>query len=277
MISKFQEYPGLFSIEPFRTDVGALEAYYHIHDKYELSFCLGGQLYVYNNDLEMHIAAPCLILHRPYTVHFVDVESNAPYIRRNIYFDSVFLDGIDRRIVNVDEIFSENLCVYSLNDLQIGRLCQLTSQLYDDSNSHIRQLLLAALLKDIGQFSSGGERIANNRRSLYICDVISYICRHYMDELDTARLAKQFFVSQTKLNRDFRFYTQTTVRQFITRVRMRGALRLIMSGSTVADAAHKCGISDSSHFIRTFKSCYGTTPYQYVKQGIYADHISFET
>lgn len=157
------------------------------------------------------------------------------------------------------------------------RLCHLISQLYDESNCHLRPLLFAALLKDIGHFTKDCVRAESNRRSLYICDVISYICHHYMEELDTAQLAKRFFVSQTKLNRDFRFYTQTTVRQFIINVRMRSALRLIMGGGSVYESAQKCGISNSSHFIRTFKSCYGATPYHYVKNGVSAEHVSFDS
>lgn len=265
MKSLYQEYPDSFYIEPVKETIGSDGACYHIHDKYEISLCLDGQIFIYSNGYKTRLTSPCLILHRPYTVHFVDAAKDKIYRRRNIYFEQDFIDRFDKNVADVNAVFVSDFGAYALNETQTRRLCLFMEYLYAKENTHLRPLLFCTMLKEIEHITTESVK-PENKRYIYICDVIRHICRNYMYKLDTAELAKLFFVSQTKLNRDFRSYTQTTILQFTTRIRLKNALRLIMSGSPVAEAAHKCGIQNESSFIRTFKSFYGTTPYQYVKQ-----------
>ena len=87
MKSVFWEYPDLFHAELKKYDVSDFVTVNHVHDKYELSLCASGHIIVDSNDFHTEITAPCLLLHRPYTVHHVDTDRIHPYIRQNIYFD----------------------------------------------------------------------------------------------------------------------------------------------------------------------------------------------
>lgn len=51
----------------------------------------------------------------------------------------------------------------------------------------------------------------------------------------------------------------------LMRVRMQKAAEFLGDGASVADAAHKCGFVNESHFIRAFRDIYQTTPYRYAK------------
>lgn len=96
--------------------------------------------------------------------------------------------------------------------------------------------------------------------------MIRYIREHFSEPLTSSYIADEFFISRTKLDRDFRFYTQTTIRQFLLNIRFKNALRLMRGGMSVQSAANASGINDVSNFIRTFKVRYGMTPHRYINR-----------
>lgn len=266
-MAKYQEYPDLFFAEPLKETVGAENACYHIHDKYEISICRSGHLYIDAGSGISEVDAPCLLLHRPYTIHFIDAADSPIYIRQNIYFDAEFASECFSRDA-LDKIYLSDVGITRLEPAQLARLEGFAAQALDPANRHLAPQLLCVLLSEILHILNSSERIFKGRCEIYICNVVRYINSHFREQLDTPSIAKRFFVSPTKLNRDFKKYTEITVLQYTTRVRMRAALRLLALGHTVEETAREVGLQNPSHFIRTFKENYGITPYRYAKTEI---------
>ena len=263
MKSVFCEYPDLFCIENPKCTVTDFEVANHIHDKYEISVCTSGNIIVDSNSLHVMITAPCLLLHRPYTVHLVNSDRIVPYMRQNVYFDAEFLAKVDKSLADPDRIFTSGFRGIPLTKVGLSRLLALMEPMVKEENSHLRLPLLIAMLREIERIAPENEVSGNG--GLYIGEVMRYINENLSESLDSKSIADHFFISRTKLDRDFRFYTQTTVRKYMTLGRLKNSLRLIRSGMTVADAASRSGFGDVSHYIRIFRQVYGDTPARYVK------------
>lgn len=264
MKSVFKEYPDIFYAEPHKWDIYEFNVANHIHDKYEISICSSGNIRVDANGACSEISAPCVLLHRPFTVHLVDSDRVVPYVRDNLYFDSDFLMGVDRRIADPDRVFTAAFRGMSLTENQLRRLDGLYEMMLGKGAEHLRLPMLIAMLRELETISPA--ELFSNEGTLYIGQVIRYIREHFSEPLTSSYIADEFFISRTKLDRDFRFYTQTTIRQFLLNIRFKNALRLMRGGMSVQSAANASGINDVSNFIRTFKVRYGMTPHRYINR-----------
>ena len=167
----------------------------------------------------------------------------------------------------MEKVSSADAVVLPLREEQFRHLYGIAALLEDRAYQESRQLLLAALLRETAIIAERQESIpaAEKRRVIYICDVVRHIGEHYQESLTAEELARFFYVSVAKLNRDFRYYTQTTVREMLIRVRLQHAVQHLECGRSVTEAALSVGFTGDSHFIRSFRKYYGTTPYQYVR------------
>ncbi len=79
-----------------------------------------------------------------------------------------------------------------------------------------------------------------------------------------AELARQFFLSESKLKAGFHEVFGTTAFGYLRQRRMEKARHLLASGgSTILEASHLVGISNPSHFAALFKEHFGVNPKQF--------------
>ncbi|WP_020620057.1 AraC family transcriptional regulator [Paenibacillus daejeonensis] len=95
--------------------------------------------------------------------------------------------------------------------------------------------------------------------------VLSYIDRHFAEELSGEGIAEQMHVSKFYLMKLFKRYTKETVFDYVTKRRIAEAKVHFHSnpGHSVTDVCHRTGFKDASHFSRTFKKHTGLSPEQY--------------
>lgn len=95
--------------------------------------------------------------------------------------------------------------------------------------------------------------------------VMTYINRAFAEPtLSGATLAKQFNVSLTTLNQQFKVNLQLSVNRYIRLVRLMAARRLLLeTNKTVAYIAASCGFSSDKTLNRNFKAWKGLTPSDY--------------
>lgn len=111
------------------------------------------------------------------------------------------------------------------------------------------------------QISENGEPIGE------ICTQISgYVEKHYSEEISLSKLANKFHYNETYLGRLFLKRTGMTFRNYLNKVRMAEAARLLSAGHMVSDTAQQVGYQDLNYFSRIFKAFYGVPPSQYYKR-----------
>jgi AraC family transcriptional regulator len=80
-------------------------------------------------------------------------------------------------------------------------------------------------------------------------------------------LASETAVHPVYLSRGFPKYFGMSFGEYVRRLRIEKSVILLQSGDlSVTEIAFACGFSDQSHFIRSFKSVNGITPFQYRKK-----------
>jgi len=130
-----------------------------------------------------------------------------------------------------------------------------------------RLLALLLLLQRITRLPKE-KAIRGDARDSFIFDIIKTIHNDLTGDLTIRRLAQLFHISESKLKKDFSATTGTTLKQFITSLRLRQACNLLQTtGLEVAEVAYRCGFSGESHFIETFRKHLGITPGKYRKEG----------
>lgn len=77
-------------------------------------------------------------------------------------------------------------------------------------------------------------------------------------------LAEHVCMSRSQLNRRMMSVTGDTPNNFITRVKLEKAIRLLKGTNlSVKEISWECGFDDSNYFSRVFRQVYGVTPQQY--------------
>src|SRR6266567_183060 len=74
------------------------------------------------------------------------------------------------------------------------------------------------------------------------------------------RMARECDVTVRQLERYFRCRFRMTARDWITRQRLKVAVKLLLAGSSVKEAAAQLSYAEPSHFSRAFKRIYGKSP-----------------
>ena len=79
-------------------------------------------------------------------------------------------------------------------------------------------------------------------------------------------MSREFFISRTKLTRDFRAALGMSVSDYITAVRINRSKIFLDENRSVAETALLCGFSSSSHYIGVFAKLTGRTPAEFRKR-----------
>jgi transcriptional regulator GlxA family with amidase domain len=128
----------------------------------------------------------------------------------------------------------------------------------------LREIIYLALQRDQGDLLrlavEGEGRIPGVARAL------RYMNTHLHDRFDVATLARSAGMSSSSLHRAFKQVTTLTPVQYLKRIRLDEARRLMLDEQCdAAEAAFRVGYASASQFSREFKRLFGLPPRQYVE------------
>ncbi|HEX7341979.1 MAG TPA: AraC family transcriptional regulator [Rhodanobacteraceae bacterium] len=111
--------------------------------------------------------------------------------------------------------------------------------------------------RDLGQPDGRHPIYARLRR------VVDHLEAHYADNVRIGTLATLAGVSVAQLERDVRRVFQLAPQQWLTKLRIEAAMRLLAGEDSIAAVGQACGFGDQSAFARQFKATVGMTPRDY--------------
>jgi len=123
------------------------------------------------------------------------------------------------------------------------------------------------LFDGIGRVVNNGLQRKHEKMIQYIKELVD---KKYADiNLSVESIADTIELSPTYLGRQFRKYTAITLTEYITRVRIKKAKKLLLeTDDPINEISEKVGIINSSYFYTLFKKCQGTTPAEFRRQNL---------
>lgn len=99
-----------------------------------------------------------------------------------------------------------------------------------------------------------------------LSEAVQHLHTHYAKPLTTRQLAKMVGVSSSQFARRFQKLFNATLRQYLLRVRVRAASRLLaQTDKSITEIAMEVGFYDHAHFSRTFSRLMGMGPLAFRK------------
>ena len=213
-------------------------------------------------------------------------------IRNNVEFTSFFSESsyLDYYEISFPMDFFDNYCDNSMfhrlffNDTEIGAKIISTNEIaakmilqkfneIDDivnSNNMDIDILSFSYITQIiaiicSQSDNSLENIHMERVPPKLKIAVNYIHENFTDPITIADVSNYCNVSNTYLARMFKKVYMKTPHEYITRLRITYAKRLLRNGQPLSDVCYNSGFNDYNHFITKFKAITGTTPSKYKK------------
>ncbi len=255
----------------------------HMHPSYELLLLLDRVPYsaIINGKI-IRETGPVAMLIAPYCMHFtyyLDKNANDKFFSV-FYIGEDYINNFPENIIPIKGLIgSEQAVIFDLNghDEEIRKIMEPILDLHKGKKNvkghyyrptDVKQRLMFGviinILSELGKDKALKYVLSNES---YIYDVVMYIVQNLDKNLSTPDIAAQFFVSRDKLNRDFKQYTQMTVKDFVTQTRINLAKsRLTDTKYTVGEISDMCGFENEIYFYSFFKKNTGMTPRQYAEK-----------
>jgi len=263
----------------YRGDSFLAESYHHscgmrwadIHSVYELYFCPEALHHLCNIcDNSYEFRHPTVILLKPYSIH-------------SIFVDEPWPEGKNWFVISVSESTAEKAGLTSLLQTMLGDsmslLYSLTQQQADYLASALRFLfhpdypleepealsVFAFFLSRLNSMTKTEQVRAIGCADFSVQQIMQYICENLSAPLTTEALSKQFSVSRSKLDRDFKASLGVTPKYFVELCRLHYAKQLLHAHQTlrISEIAQLCGFPSENYFYRFFRNRTGQTPNQF--------------
>ena len=241
----------------------------HVHSQYELYFCPDDieQTSVING-VGYSYKYPCAILSTPYTVHSMSCNSDAEdYERYVFYFGSRTINSFDEYHLPKG-LFGRNTgLLFKLSSEEAKTLMSIVKMLDGTQSAAEKELIFALFVNKLVALCPS-ERIEKvGTPSFYIQDALQYIYENIEKNLTSDDISREFAVSRSKLDRDFRKFTGTTVHTYMDVCRLDKAKYFLQykAEMSVGEIAIACGFENENYFFPFFKKAVGKTPAEYRK------------
>lgn len=271
----------------FQYDMNGLNAakypYPHIHDFYEVTFILDGQMDIEVNDLHLSMGKNSIIFLRPKDIHSRSIPSGCTFI--NINFSSDVLENM-LAYLDIDmltEAMREDYPPYVT--LEESRTEQLRKKIHELSTfpsdeskllkGYLRGLLIDIVILYFGStIISGG--VSKLKYPAWLNEILNGLRK---DENMVAGLNYIYSISDKTpehICRCFKRFLGTTPSEYVNSLRLQRAVQLITSTDmNISDVAYRVGFSNMSFFFRLFKNVYGTTPSKFRREfSTYRYHVA---
>lgn len=228
----------------------------------EKNIYLGEKKYIYNKNNYLLGSA-----NLPIQSELKNVSTTNPYVGIIVYINEKILSDL-LLSVSDDIIFLQNKSNFiniapmnlKINDILI-RLLEISDdplkiRLFKDSL--LKELYYYVLINDNGNLLYNC--IKEHKNSQKITIVIKYIEKNFKEDIGILELAKLINISKSSLHEYFKKETGLSPIQFLKKIRLDYAYKLLFNGTKPGTAAIESGYNSQAQFSREFKKVYGISP-----------------
>jgi len=230
----------------------------HRHDFFEMEYVLDGEIDCILNGKQVHLKKGKLVFVTPSSVHEYSSAENTSVTTITVHFN-----------MEAVRLFPKLLL---LQDGVINCTEELTNAFYminaeNRKKDDLRDIALKnAFERVIILFLRTAQHLELNSPGNGIFPALSYINTNFSEDISLEKISKKCGYSSSYLCRIFKQETQLTPMQYLNKIRLESACRLLVStGMSAIEICGECGFGSVRNFNREFKKKYGVTPIEYRK------------
>ena len=95
--------------------------------------------------------------------------------------------------------------------------------------------------------------------------IIRYMSEHCQENLSSEDICRKFYISRSKLNKDFSHYFSITFHELLTEMKLNKAYYMLRGKKSIKEIAREMGFEKDTYFYTFFKRYTGMTPLQWRK------------
>lgn len=259
---------------------------FHFHDLYELILIVNsyGKLYAGNkvmnfkkNDIFMFGPglAHCFYNEKSFVskgeaAHAIVIFFKEDFLGEDFFFHN---DLIRTKLLLQDSAFG--IKVKESNEVMETLFMEINKSKGIDSLIILLQLLNILSSQNINKILINTElskKFITDNDSARLEPLLKYIFENFKNDLNIQEAASLACMNEAAFCRYFKSRTEQTFSQFVNRVRITHATRLLaVEERSISDICYECGYENISYFNRQFKDITGLTPVAYRKELLYPD------
>lgn len=231
----------------------------HTHNDYELLYILNGDVSHVIENRKYKLKKDDLVIIKPNSYHFVQIDSSKDYERYNILFNptSLGINNIDLLPKDIEIINCKHRPIitelFKKTDYYSSVL--KNEEFKDMLSMIIKELIYNLSLSDIGEDPALWENIHP-----LISKAITEINENLFTINSIEEIANKLSVSESYLYRIFKKELKTTPLKYLTEKRLLIAQNLIACGKKPTEVYSECGFLDYTSFYRGFVKLFGYSP-----------------
>lgn len=237
----------------------------HIHNQCEIYLNLSGDVSFIVDGHSYPISPGNVIITKPFEYHHCVYHSTLEHEHYCLQFSCDSNEDIYKLFFNRKKGQNNRIILLKEKVVSIRKhldaLLESNTGSSIDSYHHFFSILMILQNSSVSNEFENFEDIPQNLRT-----VLKLIDERYSTPLTVAKLASEIFVSVNTLERYFKKYMLISPSEYIKIKRLSAAVILMQKNTSTSEAAARCGFSDTSNFIATFKKHFGTTPYKYIRK-----------
>lgn len=253
---------------------------WHYHPEYEICLTLNSKGMRHIGDHIEEYGELDLVFVGPNLPHTWQSETNQDGTEQIVYVAQIPVKWLDKLARDHKELHGLlPMLARSLKGIKYSKACAVEAKkLFENmENASVTQRLFSLLdLLDKMQHDSEqvtlstpmfafGKQMEQDNGKLN--QVIEFIYQHYTDNLYADQLAELAHMSTNHFHRYFKQRTECTLTEFINRLRIGKACKLLVtSSSPISVISDQCGFNNVSNFNRRFLAFKGCTPRKFRQQ-----------
>lgn len=234
------------------------KGYGHFHEEVEILYFVSGEGAVTCNLKEYAVREGDIVFINGKEIHTGTLRGGCTYYC--IHLSTAFFHNmLGGECVMFDTVVRDEACAALLDDLLEAKGGGFASELF------VRGRLLALLERlaecHVAATLSPEEYRKKFHRLETFNEVLSYLDRHYEEEIRVEELADRFYMSPSYFSHVFKKRAGKSVIEYLNTLRIaRAALLLEEESLSVAEIGRRVGFRDHNYFSRKFREVKGVTP-----------------
>ncbi|PTX64950.1 AraC-like DNA-binding protein [Melghirimyces profundicolus] len=253
---------------------------FHSHDAFEIYYFHEGRCTYLIADRIYHLSPGDLIIMHGMTLHRPNPDSSTKYVRSIIHFNPRYVERFMSQPGMIDLLLPFRHLKNHRFRLNGTKRRQRVETLFkemarcDPASHHLARpryfvwflQLLIEIFEEYSILEEGDNRFTE--KECIAQQVISFIEKHYSEDLNLDRIACELHLSKFYLAKVFKEMTGVTIMNYLMNKRVNHAKLsfLLNPDLTVTEISYRAGFKHPAHFSRAFKEQVGIPPDQYRKR-----------